>query len=98
MVLDAGGVAAQRVGLDDAGVPPPVVPLAERHFTGPRIAHTSTGELGLHLGAPGARLGLEGEGFTEPVSCPVTYGRLPLAGLQLAQVRGTTPLFGAVEG
>lgn len=91
VVLDVGGISSQGVGLDDSGVPPPVVPLAERHLTGPRVAHASAGELGLHLDAPGARLRLEGERLAEPVSDPVAYGRLPFAGLQLADVRGTTP-------
>lgn len=33
---------------------------------------------------------LEGERLAEPVSCPVAYGHLPLAGIQLAEVRGSS--------
>lgn len=91
MVPDAGRVAAQGVGLNDAAVPPAVVPVIEGDFARARVTQGPARELGLHLGAPGAGLCLEGERLAEAVSRPVAYGRLPLAGCQFPEVRGSTP-------
>ncbi|MFF7986753.1 MarR family winged helix-turn-helix transcriptional regulator [Streptomyces sp. NPDC007901] len=51
--------------LDDAGVPPPVMPVTERDLAGPRVAQSTASELGLHIGAPRAGLRLERERLAE---------------------------------
>lgn len=98
VVLDAGGVTAQGVRLDYTSLPPAGVPRVERHLAGPRVPYGSAGEPGLHVGAPGAGLRLEGKRFAVAVSRPVADSRLPLAGLQFPEVRSSLLPLSRVDG